>query len=468
MARSVKIRLGLRARVTLFFALGALLLSVLLSVATYALTRANLLRQREVVAESQMLNNAERVQELLPRPLAEILPLLQSLPRAQGSEPLLLYGGRAFSLNPLVNLDSIPPELVESVGQENVAARMRYRMPGGDTTALATGSPLGTVQASYFEIIDLADLEDTLRQLGLSLAAAGVITTLAGAAVGSWASRRALSPLADVSGAARAIAGGRLDTRLDALDDPDLDSLVSSFNQMVAALQERIERDARFASDVSHELRSPLQTLAAAVQVLERRRDELSDRARAAVDLLSVEVDRFQELVDDLLEISRFDAGAQQLELDDVRLDQVVMEAVRASGSPGVPVEIEAELAGAVVPADKRRLMRVIANLLENAEKYAGGATAVTLTRAEDGRITIAVADNGPGIPVQQRAVIFDRFARGSTAGRRGSSDGVGLGLALVEEHVRLHGGRVWVEEAGVDHGARFVVELPVMAGEDR
>ena len=326
---------------------------------------------------------------------------------------------------------------------------MRYRLPNVDMTALATGSPLGTVQASYFEVVDLADLEATLRQLGLSLVAAGVITTLAGAALGSWASRRALSPLADVSDAARAIAGGRLDTRLDALDDPDLDSLVSSFNQMVAALQERIERDARFASDVSHELRSPLQTLAAAVQVLERRRDELSDRAQAAVGLLSVEVDRFQELVDDLLEISRFDAGAQQLELDDVRLDQVVMEAVRASGSPQVPVEVEAGLAGAVVPADKRRLMRVIANLLENAEKYAGGATTVTLTTGDDGRIVIAVADDGPGIPEQQRAVIFDRFARGSTAGRRGSSDGVGLGLALVEEHVRLHGGRVWVEEGG-------------------
>jgi signal transduction histidine kinase len=455
--------------VTLAFALGALLLSMLLSVATYALTRANLLRQREEVAESQMLNNAERLQESLPRPLPEILPLLQGVPRAPGSEPLLVYGGRAFSLNPLVNLESIPPELLESVEEQNVAARMRYRMAGAEMTALATGSPLGTVQASYFEIIDLSDLEDTLQQLGLSLIAAGVITTLAGAALGSWASRRALSPLADVSDAARAIAGGRLDTRLDALDDPDLDSLVASFNQMAAGLQERIERDARFASDVSHELRSPLQTLAAAVQVLERRRDELSDRARAAVGLLSAEVEQFQELVDDLLEISRFDAGAQQLELDDVRLDQVVMEAVRASGSPDVPVEVEAGLAGAVVPADKRRLMRVIANLLENAEKYAGGATAVTLTTGEDGRIAIAVADNGPGIPEPQRAVIFDRFARGSTAGRRGSSAGVGLGLALVEEHVRLHGGRVWVEEVDdADHGARFVVELPVMAGDER
>jgi signal transduction histidine kinase len=237
---------------------------------------------------------------------------------------------------------------------------------------------------------------------------------------------------------------------------------------MVAALQLRIERDARFASDVSHELRSPIQTLAAAVQVLERRRAELSDRSRAAVDLLSSEVDRFQALVEELLEISRFDAGAQRLELDEVRIDRVVMEAVRVSGSPDVPVEIDGDLAGALVTADKRRLMRVIANLLDNAEKYAGGATAVTLERGTNGSLNIAVEDAGPGIEPQQRAVIFDRFARGLEAGRRGTGDGVGLGLALVEEHVRLHGGRVWVEDRddGV-RGARFVIELPMMPGSE-
>ncbi|MGH9119579.1 MAG: HAMP domain-containing sensor histidine kinase [Acidimicrobiales bacterium] len=463
----MNLRLGIRARVTLAFALGALLLSLLLSVATYALTRANLLRQREVVAESQVLNNAERVQEGLPRQLVQIVPLLQSLQRAQGSEPLLIFGGRPFSLDGRIDEKSIPPELLDAVATDRVAARMRYR-PDAGVSQLATGVPIPSAGAAYFEIVDMSDLEGTLRQLGLSLIAAGVITTLAGAALGSWAARRTLSPLADVSAAATAIAGGRLDTRLDPVDDPDLDGLVRSFNQMVAALQERIERDARFATDVSHELRSPLQTLAAAVQVLERRRSELSDRSQAAVGLLSAEVDRFQELVGDLLEISRFDAGAQRLELDEVRLDQVVMEAVRASGSPDVPVEVDAALAGAVVPADKRRLMRVIANLLENAEKYAGGATAVTLTRGDDGRVVIAVADDGPGIPETQRAVIFDRFARGAAAGRRGTGDGVGLGLALVEEHVRLHGGRVWVEERDLQQGARFVVELPVLAGDKK
>ena len=104
-----------------------------------------------------------------------------------------------------------------------------------------------------------------------------------------------------------------------------------------------------------------------------------------------------------------------------------------------------------------------MANLLDNAQKYAEGATAVSLRRVDD-RVQIAVEDDGPGIPDDERDIVFERFARGGGAGRRGSGEGVGLGLALVAEHVRLHGGRVWVEERSEDStGARFVVELPVL-----
>jgi signal transduction histidine kinase len=268
-----------------------------------------------------------------------------------------------------------------------------------------------------------------------------------------------------VSQAAEAIAGGRLDTRLEAKDDPDLGVLAASFNEMAQALQDRIERDARFASDVSHELRSPLMTLAASVDVLEARRDELGERSQAALDLLGVEVDRFRQLVEDLLEISRYDAGAVRLELDDIRLAEFVMQAVRVSANgDSVPVDLDSELAGVVVQADKRRLGRVVANLLDNARKYGEGATSVVLQRVEDG-VQIAVEDEGPGVAEEERDVIFERFARGGGSGRRGSGEGVGLGLALVAEHVRLHGGKVWVEDrADGRPGARFVVELPVLA----
>ncbi|HJR24012.1 MAG TPA: HAMP domain-containing sensor histidine kinase, partial [Acidimicrobiales bacterium] len=265
-----------------------------------------------------------------------------------------------------------------------------------------------------------------------------------------------------VSTAATALAAGRLDTRVESSTDPDLRSITESFNDMAQALQDRIEQDGRFASDVSHELRSPLMTLTASIEVMQNQREDLPERSRAALDLMAGDVDRFQQLVEDLLEISRFDAGVARLELEEVHLAELVMQAVSHSTDADVPVELDAALAGLVVHADKRRIVRVIANLIDNAGKYGGGATSVSLRRVDDG-IQIAVEDRGPGVPDDDRNLIFDRFSRGASAGRRGHTEGVGLGLALVAEHVTLHGGRVWVDgRADGDEGARFVVELPV------
>ncbi len=155
-----------------------------------------------------------------------------------------------------------------------------------------------------------------------------------------------------------------------------------------------------------------------------------------------------------------------QLELEEVHLAELVMQAVSHSSEADVPVELDADLAGVVVQADKRRIVRVIANLLDNAAKYGGGASRVGLRRTEHG-VQIAVEDHGAGVPEDDRGRIFERFSRGAVAGRRGSSDGVGLGLALVAEHVNLHGGRVWVEDRSDGaEGARFVVELPVQEHE--
>jgi signal transduction histidine kinase len=269
--------------------------------------------------------------------------------------------------------------------------------------------------------------------------------------------------LAEVSVAAEAIAGGRLDTRLGAVDDPDLGVLVSSFNHMAQALETRVDRDGRFASDVSHELRSPLMTLSASIEVLASRRDDMPDAsAQAAVDLMVADVGRFKQLVEDLLEISRFDAGAARLDLSEVRLGELVTQAVSWSADHDVPVQLDSELAGIVIRADKRRIVRVIANLIDNAQKYGGGATGVQLRKVPEG-VHIAVEDNGPGVPADERDIVFDRFARGVGANRRSGTEGVGLGLSLVAEHVGLHKGRVWVEDRpDGEPGARFVVELPV------
>lgn len=454
-------RLGLRARITLAFAIGALLLSTLLSTTTWALTRENLLRQRESAATVIVYQNATIVQRRARD--ANLQELLSTLSSPLGGRPVLLTADGPVSLTAEFGRDALPAELRSTV-LAGTPARMRFELRG--EMQLAVGIPIPSADVTYFEIVSLADLQDTLESLGVSLVGAALVTTLAGATLGWWASRRALRPLTGVSTAALALAAGRLDTRLQASIDPDLRPITVSFNDMAQALQDRIERDARFASDVSHELRSPLMTLAASVEVMNNQRDELPDRARSALDLMVADIDRFRQLVEDLLEISRFDAGVVRLELEEVHLAELVMQAVSHSTNTDVPVELDADLAGVVVNADKRRIVRVITNLVDNAARYGGGASAVSLRRVGD-EVQIAVEDHGDGVPAEDREAIFDRFTRGSAAGRRGASDGVGLGLALVAEHVNLHGGRVWVEDRlDGEAGARFVIQLPIQEHE--
>ncbi len=324
--------------------------------------------------------------------------------------------------------------------------------------------PLPNDDADYFEAASLTETQSNLRTLQFILFGSAILTTLLAALLGRWASRRVLKPLTDVSIAAEAIAGGQLDTRLDQRGDPELAPLARSFNKMAGALETRIERDARFASEVSHELRSPLMTLAASLEVLENNREEMPPRAATAVDLLGSDITRFQTLVQDLLEISRFDAGSAALALEPIAIAEFVRQAVRQSGEPTLAVELQSHIEEVVVDADKRRLAQVMSNLIENARKYGEGATKVEVS-ADPTHVRMAVVDAGPGVPLAERQVIFDRFSRGSAGGSRGADTGVGLGLSLVIEHVRLHGGEVWVEDRhDGKSGARFVVELPIVS----
>lgn len=473
-------RLGIRARIAISVALVTMLLSVAMSVTTLAITRQTLLDTRERSVTSRALANARTISgSMSGQETAELQPLLSSLSDA-GKPSLELATADSpvtVSLDPRYGVDSIPASLRERVARDRRGGIMRFRMRG--EPVVAVGVPLESPGASYYEIYRLDDIDTAQRTLGITLLVATSITTVAAAAIGYWASRYTLRPINRIGQAAEAVAAGQLDTRIEYEEyahDVDLAPLVADFNGMVSALQERIGRDARFASDVSHELRSPLTTLNAGIQVLANNRDELPERARRALDLLQGDVDRFTVLVEDLLEISRFDAGAVRLELDDVALVPLVESTVRNLTHGEVPVIADPELEGTVLACDKRRLARILANFLSNAERYADGATGVFVERWEGGddpdgagategpTVRIAVEDAGPGVPPSERARIFDRFNRGDQGGARGSDIGVGLGLALAAEHARLQGGRVWVEDRhDGGQGARFVVELPML-----
>ena len=460
----VRRRFGLRTRLTLTFALGAAVLSTSLAFITFGLTRQNLIDQRQDSAVTRAFANADRLAVELPsaKTPAAVTRSLNALSHPNAANAVLSSGGRWYATNGSAFDQLSIPESLTAMVSDGQAARMRTPVDG--STQLIVGVPVPDLDAQYFESVPLADLQHTLNGLATTLLIASVLTTIAGALIGYWASRRVFAPLLDVGKAAGAIAGGRLDTRLPEGVDPDLDLISRPFNEMAQALEDRIERDARFASEVSHELRSPLMTLAASIEVLENTRDDLPERARTALELLSADIDRLQQLVEDLLEISRFDVGAITLHLEEVLVIELVYQSVSILGGGGVPVIHDVDTEDLIVRVDKRRFGRVIANLLDNADRYAGGATSVSIERTGD-LIHISVEDNGNGVPEDERDIVFDRFSRGSEGGNRSNDTGVGLGLALIDEHVRLHGGRVWVEDRrDGDHGARFVVELPLVA----
>jgi len=271
-----------------------------------------------------------------------------------------------------------------------------------------------------------------------------------------WSSRRVLRPLRRVSQAASELSAGGLDTRLPAESDADLARLVVAFNSMADVVQRRIEQEARFAADVSHELRTPLAAVRNSAEVLERRRDELSDRAKQALDLLLRKVDRFDRVTQDLLELSRMDAGADRNSSDEVVLDDLLTRIARQRGADQLHIDCDASIVGRPVLLDRRRLERIVGNLLDNAKVHAGGA--ITMAAAGvDQHLIITVEDAGPGVPASERLVIFDRFHRGGGASER---PGSGLGLALVAEHAARMGGSVSVEDRR-GGGARFVLRLP-------
>ena len=449
----------------LMFGIGALFLSGFLAAVAYSFTRSSVVNQRDRAAVDQAYGHAQVAQGELGsnNPSAQAaMDRLRSLGVASFT---INYLGRWSAGSAVYTSDAIPASLRARVLDESIPARMITDLDGEQV--LVVGIPLTVTDGAYFEFVPLDDVASTLNSVLLSLVFAGFITTLAGALLGSLAASRSVRPLADAAQAAKAIAGGRLDTRLATTTDPDLSLLTASFNEMASALQARVERDARFASDVSHELRSPLMTLAASVEVMKARRDEMPERGQAALDLLVADVARFSGLVEDLLEISRFDAGAIRLHLEELLVGEFVRQAVAVSSMPTTPVAISARAEQVVIQGDRRRLARVVANLIDNARLHGGGGATVRVDEDADStgsvhRVFIVVEDSGPGVPADERELVFERFARGAVAGRRSTSDGAGLGLSLVDEHVRMHGGRVWVEDRtdGLP-GARFVIELP-------
>ena len=279
--------------------------------------------------------------------------------------------------------------------------------------------------------------------------------------------RQVVTPVRLARQVAERLAAGRLQERLEVKGEDDLARLATSFNQMASNLQRQIRQleelsrvQRRFVSDVSHELRTPLTTVRMAGDVLHDARERFDPGTARAAELLQTELDRFETLLADLLEISRFDAGAAVLDLEDVNLGDVVrrvIDSTRAlADQRGVRIAVEDAGRPCLAEADARRVERIVRNLLTNAIDHAavGGREPGIVVRlgADDDASAVAVRDYGVGLEPGESAMVFNRFWRADPARAR-TSGGTGLGLSIALEDTHLHGG--WLQAWGRPAPAR-------------
>jgi two-component system sensor histidine kinase MtrB len=389
---------------------------------------------------------------------------------------------------PAVDVASVPANLrktVEDDGSNGVTwtyTRIRHLATSTtdrvDEPGVAVGSTVvlpsdGGTYALYY-LFPMDEEQQTLLLLRRVLLTAGILLLLLVAGVAALVTRQVITPVRLARRVAERIASGRLEERMHVSGEDDIARLAMSFNQMAEALQSQIRKlvelsrvQRTFVSDVSHELRTPLTTVRMAGDVLHDARESFDPVTARAAELLQTELDRFENLLGDLLEISRFDAGAAVLELDDTNLGDVVHRVV-GSVAPlalqrGVPVRVMDD-GVFMVEADVRRVERIVRNLLTNAIDHAEGSE-VTVRLASDGEATaLTVRDHGIGLQPGQSAMVFNRFWRADPARAR-ATGGTGLGLAIALEDARLHGG--WLQAWGTPGGgAQFRLTLPRRAGD--
>ena len=436
----------LRRRLTLVLALAVGLSGIALAAGSYFLVRHNLLSDS---VDSSIVQTRRNLV------VAAAYPDTGALVDAYKSRGDFLTvasrGGRTYLSSTRASLRSVPPGLRAVVDRGELGYQ---RATVGGDRFLVTGAPAANGTKLYFFFPE-NDVRHELAVLrNVLLGAVGILVLLA-ALAGVVLARSALRPVARASAAAHSLAEGLLETRLPVEGRDEFGAWAQSFNEMAAALEAKIEalsaaqaRERRFTADVAHELRTPLTALMGEASLLADHLESMPPESRRPAELLIADVGRLRRLVEDLMEISRFDAGAESVHAEEVDVAALVRAAVRARGWEG-RVRIEGD--GLRVTSDPRRLERIVANLVDNALEHGGSSVSV---RVGEGKIE--VADDGPGIAPEHLPHVFERFYK-ADASRSGG--GTGLGLAIARENAILLGSELAVaSEPG--QGSRFTLRL--------
>ena len=445
-------------------------------------------RQSSLAEASVVLDGMQRDLRTLNLRTASINERLTQLARdaayrgSVGNQYYVVVAGPVSDIGSAgLESSSVPESLRRAVlgadGVYSTPTEIRFVDARPAVPGLAIGSALsapGGLRYPVYFLFTQQPEADTLAVVQRATAVAGMIVLIGVVATVWLIALQVLRPIRAARLAAERLAAGHLDDRMAVRGTEDLAGLARSMNHMATELDRKITEledlsqvQQQFVSDVSHELRTPLTTVRMAADVLHGQREEFDPLAARSAELLSAELDRFEELLTDLLEISRFDAGAAELSLDEVDLSQLAAEELIAqeplAGRYDTPLELDAP-DRCVATVDPRRIRRILRNLITNAIEHGEGRAVSVHVRADGDAVAVAVRDHGVGFSAAEAHQVFNRFWRADPARRR-TVGGSGLGLAIALGDARLHNG--WLNAWGrPGQGAQFRLTVPRKAGE--
>ncbi|MGD9960409.1 MtrAB system histidine kinase MtrB [Nocardioides sp.] len=430
--------------------------------------------------ESEPVRQTEQlVQPIIERGATRGWTVVLTGPMGDGDLGLDAGGNRS---SPSLVTSSVPLVLQRhfdtAAGTAWAYGRISYNDGSDSVPGVVVGSQItlpadGQIYTIYY-LFPLTQEQQTLGLVSRALLTAGLLLLVLMAGVTLLVTQQVVAPIRMARRVAERLAAGQLEERLRVSGDDDIARLATSFNQMASNLQRQIRQleelsrvQRRFVSDVSHELRTPLTTVRMAGDVLHDARDDFDPVTKRSAELLQTELDRFEGLLTDLLEISRFDAGAAVLDLDDVNLVDVAYRIVDVTAAMarqrGTRVVVRAPATACLAEADVRRVERIVRNLVTNAIDHAESGDVVIHVAGDSKSAAIAVRDYGVGLAPGESAMVFNRFWRADPARAR-TSGGTGLGLSISLEDTHLHGGwlQAWGQPGG---GAQFRLTLPRHVG---
>ncbi|MDO5067046.1 MAG: MtrAB system histidine kinase MtrB [Propionibacteriaceae bacterium] len=444
-------------------------------------------KRSSAVREASRMQRFMQEQLLLPElrgvAIYEQLSRLAELAGAQAGQFQVIIQGPASRVYSATGIlyESIPDELITRVGEGDgmfiVATRLSSAVTALDQQpGVVVGSTLVSPVGERFPVFYVFPLTSEVATLGdvqRAVYSTGAVLLVGLTAIAYLVTLQVVRPVRKASRTALRLASGQLDERMTVRGSDDLASLAVSMNTMASDLQQRIREleqlsavQRRFVSDVSHELRTPLTTIKMAADLLHEGRDELPAQDRRTVELMSSELERFSEMLADLLEISRFDAGAAVLSLEESDLAALVAAELEAQRSFATSQGSELRLhidGEASAQLDTRRIRRILRNLLTNAIDHGEGRPIDVTVAADEDAVAVTVRDHGVGFAADLSARVFDRFWRADPSRTR-HAGGTGLGLAIALEDARLHAGwlSAWGRPGG---GAQFRLTLPRRPG---